>query len=70
MRAVAEEERDRGVRANALAPTAIRTAENLRAAGGAADATRYVSRESVADAVLFLCSTAARNVTGQVLKLE
>jgi 3-oxoacyl-[acyl-carrier protein] reductase len=71
MRAVAEEERDRGVRANALAPTAIRTAENLRAAAaGAADETRYVSRESVADAVLFLCSTAARNVTGQVLKLE
>jgi NAD(P)-dependent dehydrogenase (short-subunit alcohol dehydrogenase family) len=69
MRAVAEEERDRGVRANAIAPTAIRTGDNLRAMGDAAG-VRYVERESVADAVVYLCSPAARNVTGQVLKLE
>ena len=69
MRAVAEEERDHGVRANALAPTAIRTGDNLRAMG-ADGGVRYVERESVADAVLFLCSPEARNVTGQVLKLE
>lgn len=68
MRAVAEEERAAGVRANALAPTTIRTGENLRAMGDAG--VRYVEREAVADAVLFLCSSAARNVTGQVLKLE
>ena len=71
MRAVAEEERDHGVRANALAPTAIRTGDNLRAMGtDAGGGVRYVERESVADAVLFLCSPEARNVTGQVLKLE
>lgn len=72
MRAVAEEERDHGVRANALAPTAIRTGDNLRAMGTDAgdSGVRYVERESVADAVLFLCSPEARNVTGQVLKLE
>ncbi|HWJ22059.1 MAG TPA: SDR family oxidoreductase [Gemmatimonadaceae bacterium] len=73
MRAVAEEERDHGVRANALAPTAIRTGDNLRAMGadaGDGGGVRYVERESVADAVLFLCSPEARNVTGQVLKLE
>ena len=69
MRAVAEEERDHGVRANALAPTAIRTGDNLRAMGDGGG-VRYVERESVADAVLFLCSPEARNVTGQVLKLE
>ena len=68
MRAVAEEERDARVRANALAPTSIRTGDNLRAMGDAG--VRYVERESVADAVLFLCSPAARNVTGQVLRLE
>ncbi|MFL5577671.1 MAG: SDR family NAD(P)-dependent oxidoreductase [Gemmatimonadaceae bacterium] len=69
MRAVAEEERDAGIRANALAPTMIRTGANLRAMGDA-PGVRYVEREAVADAVLFLCSAAARNVTGQVLKLE
>jgi NAD(P)-dependent dehydrogenase (short-subunit alcohol dehydrogenase family) len=68
MRAVAAEERDAGVRANAVAPTAIRTGDNLRTMGDAGP--RYVEREAVADAVLFLCSREARNVTGQVLKLE
>ena len=67
MLAVADEERDAGVRANALAPTSIRTATNVQAMG---DTTRYVERESVADAVLFLCSDEARSVTGQVVKLQ
>jgi 3-oxoacyl-[acyl-carrier protein] reductase len=66
MRAVAQEERDNGVRANAVAPAAIRTADNVRDMG--ADA-RYVEREDVASAVLFLCSPAARAVTGQVIRL-
>jgi NAD(P)-dependent dehydrogenase (short-subunit alcohol dehydrogenase family) len=67
MLAVADEERDAGVRANALAPTSIRTAANVQAMG---DTTRYVEREAVADAVLFLCSDQARSVTGQVMKLQ
>jgi NAD(P)-dependent dehydrogenase (short-subunit alcohol dehydrogenase family) len=67
MRAVAAEERARGVRANAVAPTAIRTRDNLEAMG---EGVRYVERESVADVVLWLCSPAARNVSGQVFKLE
>lgn len=67
MRAVAQEERDAGVRSNALAPTAIRTAANLESIGANA---RYVEREEVADAVLFLCfAPAARAITGQVLQL-
>src|SRR5205814_9558111 len=42
MRAVAQGERDKGVRANALAPASIRTAANLQAMG---DDVRYVERE-------------------------
>jgi NAD(P)-dependent dehydrogenase (short-subunit alcohol dehydrogenase family) len=66
MRAVAEEERDAGVRANAIAPTAIRTAANIETMSGK---TRYVEREDVARAALFLCSDDARAVTGQILRL-
>lgn len=66
MRAVAQEERESGVRANAVAPTAIRTAANLASMG---DGIAYVEREEIADAVLFLCSDAARRITGQVVQL-
>ncbi len=67
MRSVAAEESGAGVRANALAPTAIRTADNLTAMGKDAS---YVEREAVAEAVLFLCSAAARHITGQAIKLQ
>lgn len=66
MRAVAAEEVGANVRANAVAPTAIRTRDNLATMDST---TRYVDRESVADVVLFLCSEAARNISGQVLRL-
>ena len=67
MRAIAQEERDTGVRSNALAPTAIRTTANLESMG---DAARYVEREQVANAVEFLCfSEASRSITGQVIQL-
>jgi NAD(P)-dependent dehydrogenase (short-subunit alcohol dehydrogenase family) len=66
MRAVAEEERGTGVRANAVAPTAIRTAENVASMG---EGARYVEREEVAGVVAWLCSDDARTVTGQVLSL-
>lgn len=67
MRAVAQEEKDTGVRSNALAPTAIRTATNVESMG---ESVRYVEREHVADAVHFLCfSEAARSITGQVIQL-
>lgn len=66
MRAVAAEELG-VVRANALAPTQIRTAQNVAAMG---EDAAYVEREAVADAVLFLCSSASRNVTGQAIKLQ
>ena len=66
MQAVSQEERGNGVRANAIAPTMIRTAQNVSEMGGDKD---YVERESVADAVRWLCSDAARDVTGQTIRL-
>jgi NAD(P)-dependent dehydrogenase (short-subunit alcohol dehydrogenase family) len=66
MRAVADEGKARGVRANAIAPIAIRTGDNLRVMG---DKTKYVERHTVADVVLYLSSPAARAITGQVIAL-
>lgn len=66
MRAVADEGRSRGVRANAVAPISIRTGDNLKAMG---EKAHYVERHAVADAVLYLCSPAARAITGQVIGL-
>jgi 3-oxoacyl-[acyl-carrier protein] reductase len=65
MRAVAAGEGAR-VRANAVAPTAVRTAANVAAAG---DAGPYVSREAVAAAAAWLAAAASAPVTGQVLRL-
>jgi NAD(P)-dependent dehydrogenase (short-subunit alcohol dehydrogenase family) len=67
MRAVAQEEQKNGVRANALAPTAIRTAANLESMGGD---VRYVEREEVAATVAFLCSAEASAITGQIIRLS
>lgn len=66
MRAVAAEERAHGVRANAVAPTSIRTATNVAAMG---DDPRYVEREEVAEVVRWLCSEAAARISGEVVKL-
>lgn len=66
MRSVADEGKARGVRANAIAPTSIRTGDNLKSMG---DKTKYVERHAVADVVLYLASPAARAITGQVIAL-
>jgi NAD(P)-dependent dehydrogenase (short-subunit alcohol dehydrogenase family) len=66
MRAIAAEERPNGVRANAVAPSSIRTATNVRDMG---DKTRYVEREQVADVVLFLCSGRASAISGLVVPI-
>lgn len=65
--AVAQEERANGIRSNALAPGAIRTAANVQSMGSD---KRYVEREDVAATVVWLCSDAARAVTGQVIRLQ
>jgi len=67
MRAVAQEERASGVRANAVAPTSIRTAANVQSMG---ENVRYVEREEVAAAVVYLCSDDASAVNGQVVALS
>lgn len=65
-RALAREERRNGVRANALAPGAMRTAANLAAMG--ADG-RFVELDDVVAAVTWLCSPASAGVSGEVLRL-
>jgi NAD(P)-dependent dehydrogenase (short-subunit alcohol dehydrogenase family) len=65
--AVAEEEHANGVRANAVAPSTIRTADNVAAMGEKAS---MVSREAVADVVCWLASDAARAVSGQVIAVR
>ena len=67
MQSIAQDEASRGVRANAVAPTSIRTAANLAAMG---PDVAYVSREDVANVVLWLCSDDARAVTGQVVPVR
>lgn len=66
MRAVAAEERESGIRANALAPTSIRTAANLESMG---DNKGYVERETIADWVVWLASPDSGPITAQVIKL-
>jgi NAD(P)-dependent dehydrogenase (short-subunit alcohol dehydrogenase family) len=67
MRSVADEGRQWGVRSNAVAPAAIRTAANEASMGQDA---RYVEREDVAAAVAFLCSPEARAISGQIIRLR
>ena len=67
MGAIAQEEAGKGVRANALAPTSIRTAANIAAMG---PGVAYVSREDVAKVVLWLCSEDSRVVNGQVIPVR
>ena len=67
MQSIAQEEAPRNVRANAVAPTSIRTAANIAAMG---PDVAYVSREDVAKVVLWLCSEDARAVSGQVIPVR
>lgn len=66
-RAIAQEERARGVRVNAVAPGSIRTASNEASMPAG---SRYVEREEVARTVFWLCSPAASAVTGEVIRLS
>ncbi|HET9426191.1 MAG TPA: SDR family oxidoreductase [Gemmatimonadaceae bacterium] len=64
--AISQEEAEHGVRANILAPAAIRTASNTASMPSTA---KFVEREDVAAMVAWLCSDEARAVTGQVIRL-
>ena len=66
MRAVAQEEQANDVRSNAVAPGTVRTRDNVAAMPAG---TRFVEPESIAAAILFLCSPQALQITGQVIEL-
>jgi NAD(P)-dependent dehydrogenase (short-subunit alcohol dehydrogenase family) len=63
-RSLALEERERGVRVNAIAPGFADTVQNR---ADAAPTARYVSREDIAAAAVFLASDAAAGVSGETL---
>ena len=65
-RALAIEEKDNGVRVNALAPGMIDTEQNRKSVADPEN-VKWVSREQIADVVLFLASDASSGVTGEVI---
>lgn len=66
VRVLAREERDTGVRVNAIAPLAIRTASNV---ASSAPGTRFVELAEVAECVVALCGPAFTRTTGQIIRL-
>lgn len=65
-RAVALEEREHGVRCNAIAPGLVDTAQNREWVKDAAT-THWVTREQIADVAFFLAGSAASGISGEVL---
>jgi NAD(P)-dependent dehydrogenase (short-subunit alcohol dehydrogenase family) len=65
---LAEEEKNAGVRVNAVLPTIIDTPRN-RADMPKADFSRWVKPEEIAKAILFLLSDDAKAITGAELLL-
>jgi NAD(P)-dependent dehydrogenase (short-subunit alcohol dehydrogenase family) len=65
-RTLALEGRDAAVRVNAIAPGLVDTGSNI-AAMKPKDLKRWTKREDIAAAVVFLASSAAAGVTGQIL---
>jgi NAD(P)-dependent dehydrogenase (short-subunit alcohol dehydrogenase family) len=64
--ALAEEVKDRGVRVNCVMPSILDTPANRRAMPDA-DFARWVAPEALADVLVFLCSDAARAITGAAI---
>jgi 3-oxoacyl-[acyl-carrier protein] reductase/2-deoxy-D-gluconate 3-dehydrogenase len=65
-RAMALEEKPNGVRVNAIAPGTIDTDQN-RAAAGENENAKYVTREEIASAVLFLASAESAGISGETI---
>jgi NAD(P)-dependent dehydrogenase (short-subunit alcohol dehydrogenase family) len=68
-RALALEEREHGVRVNAIAPAMIDTEQN-RAQVTDPRAVRWVTREQVAAVTLFLAGPAASGISGEVVRVK
>lgn len=66
MRTVALENKDHGVTANVILPGTMDTPAN-RAADPAADFTKWIDPQQVANLALWLVSDAASQVTGAVI---
>jgi NAD(P)-dependent dehydrogenase (short-subunit alcohol dehydrogenase family) len=56
-----------GVRVNAVAPTMVRTPENVAASG---ESARYVEMKDIVSAVMFLASDASAAITGHILPVS
>lgn len=68
--ALAAEEKGHGVRANAIAPGLVGTAQNRQQAEDAqADDARFVSRDDVAAVALFLAGPDSRGITGEMIRV-
>jgi NAD(P)-dependent dehydrogenase (short-subunit alcohol dehydrogenase family) len=67
-RGVAQENRRRGVRANAVAPGTLDTEANRRAMPGA-DRQAWVAPSAVAEVIGFLLSPVSAPLTGTILPL-
>jgi 3-oxoacyl-[acyl-carrier protein] reductase/2-deoxy-D-gluconate 3-dehydrogenase len=67
-RALAIEEKQHGVRVNALAPGMIDTEQNRRSVPDPEN-VKWVSREQIAGVVLFLASDAASGITGETIQV-
>lgn len=67
-RALALEEREHGVRANAVAPGMIDTEQNRRAVEDP-ERVKWVTREEVARVVVFLASDASSGISGETIQV-
>ena len=67
-RALAIEEKTRGVRVNAIAPGMIDTEQNRRSVSDPAK-VKWVTREQIANVAIFLASAASSGITGEIIEV-
>ncbi len=65
---IAEEYKEYGITANAIAPSIILTPANKKWMKSG-DETRWVTPEEIASTILFLCSDQARSLSGTTIKM-
>ncbi len=68
IRAIAQEEKENNIQANAIAPSIILTEANKQAMPEM-DASKWVTPQQIAETVAFLCSTAANSLTGTIIRM-